>query len=90
MKTKALLVATLASAMAMPALVGAAEKKADTKEETVHCYGINKCKGVGDCAGKGHSCEGQNSCKGQGFLAMSKDLCLKIEGGRLTENDQKK
>jgi hypothetical protein len=25
-----------------------------------------------------------SSCKGQGYLEMDKDLCLKIDGGRLT------
>ena len=49
------------------------------------CYGINKCKGMGACGGKGHSCAGQNACKGQGYLELNQDTCLKIEGGRLTE-----
>ena len=53
--------------------------------EAVHCYGINKCQGTGDCGGKGHSCAGQNACKGQGYLDLSEDDCLRIEGGRLTE-----
>ena len=50
-----------------------------------HCYGINKCQGTGDCGGKGHTCAGQNACKGQGYLELSQDDCLRIEGGRLSE-----
>lgn len=88
MKSKTLLIASLASALAMPGLAFAGDKPAQYKGETVHCYGVNKCKGVGDCGGKGHSCQGKNSCKGQAFLDMDKDLCLKIEGGRLTENPE--
>ncbi len=89
MRSRTMLVAALASAIAVPALVLADQKPA-SKEGNVHCYGVNKCKGVGDCGGKGHSCAGKNGCKGQGYLEMSKDLCLKIEGGRLTENEEKK
>ena len=48
------------------------------------CYGINKCKGTGECGGKGHGCAGKNECAGQGFLKMSSEKCLKIQGGRLT------
>jgi uncharacterized membrane protein len=50
------------------------------------CYGINKCKGAGECGGKGSSCAGSNACKGQGWLKLNKETCLKIEGGRLTED----
>ncbi len=95
MKSGTALAAALASAIAIPAFVLAAEHSkpgnANAKEgEAIHCYGVNKCKGVGDCGGKGHSCSGKNTCKGQGFLEMSKDLCLKIEGGRLTPNEDSK
>lgn len=83
---RSLLVASLAGALAAPGALLAADAKADG--ETVRCYGVNKCKGVGDCGGKGHSCAGKNSCKGQGYLEMSEDLCLKIDGGRLTENPE--
>jgi len=86
MKSRILLITSLAGALAMPAVALAGEQAAADKGETVHCYGVNKCKGVGDCGGKGHSCAGKNSCKGQGYLEMSEDLCLKIDGGRLTEN----
>ncbi len=86
MRSKALLIASLASALAVPAIALAADAQAQAKDDPVHCYGVNKCKGVGDCGGKGHGCAGKNSCKGEGYLEMSKDLCLKIEGGRLTEN----
>jgi uncharacterized membrane protein len=90
MKSRALLIATLASSLAIPALVLAGNQKTEGGKEVVHCYGVNKCKGVGDCGGKGHSCAGQNACKGQGYLDMSQDLCLKIDGGRLTPNAEKK
>ena len=88
MKSNVFLIASLASALAIPGLALAGDKPAQDKGEIAHCYGVNHCKGVGDCGGKGHSCAGTNSCKGQGFLDMSKDLCLKIEGGRLTENPE--
>ena len=57
----------------------------ETATEKVHCYGINKCQGTGDCGGKGHGCAGKNGCKGQGYIELSKDTCMRIEGGRLTE-----
>ena len=88
MNANALLIASLASALAVPGVALVTHETAQDKSEAIHCYGVNKCKGVGDCGGKGHSCAGQNSCKGQGYLDMSKDLCLKIEGGRLTENTE--
>ncbi len=50
------------------------------------CYGINKCKGTGECGGKGHGCAGKNECAGQGYIKMSSEKCLKIQGGRLTED----
>ncbi|MBI3322460.1 MAG: hypothetical protein HYZ94_02125 [Candidatus Omnitrophica bacterium] len=53
-------------------------------DDEVPCYGINKCKGAGECGGKSHSCAGQNACAGQGFIKMSSEKCLKIQGGRLT------
>jgi uncharacterized membrane protein len=75
----------LASAVAGLMVAGgvAGTAAAEDKEE-VRCYGVNKCKGTGDCGGKGHSCAGENACKGQGYLKMSADTCLKIQGGRLT------
>ncbi len=51
--------------------------------EEVSCYGINKCKGAGACAGK-NGCAGKNSCKGHGFVKVSKEACLSIQGGSLT------
>ena len=57
------------------------------EEGTAHCYGINKCKGTGDCGGKGHSCAGKNGCEGTGYLSLSEDTCLKIKGGRLTQEE---
>ena len=49
------------------------------------CWGVNKCQGTGDCGGKGDSCAGQNACKGQGYIELSQEDCLRIEGGRLSE-----
>ena len=86
MKSRALLVASLAGILALPA-IGLAEAEG---KETVHCYGVNKCKATGDCGGKGHSCANQNSCKRQGYIDMEKDICLRLEGGRLTAAAEKK
>lgn len=88
MNSRRLIIAALAGALAVPGLALAGNGPVQEKEGEIHCYGVNKCKGVGDCGGKGHSCAGENACKGQGYLDMSKDLCLKIEGGRLTENPE--
>ena len=53
-KSRALLVASLAGILALPA-IGLAQSEG---KETAHCYGVNKCKATGDCGGKGHSCGG--------------------------------
>jgi uncharacterized membrane protein len=78
-----LLIASLASVLALPAVAGAH----DAGEGKVPCYGVNKCKGTGDCGGEGTSCAGSNSCKRKGFIDMDKDTCLKLEGGRLTAQE---
>lgn len=85
MKKQALLAASMAGLLAA---VGAATATPVVSAEEVHCYGINKCKGTGDCGGKGHACAGQNACKGTGFISLEKEDCLKVQGGRLTENAQ--
>ena len=36
----------------------------------------------------GHVCRGKNDCKGQAFIELEKETCLRIEGGRLTEEPQ--
>lgn len=89
--SRILLVASLASALALPVMAGKdkTKKTAKTSAEVVHCYGVNKCKGVGDCGGQGHSCKGENACKRQSFIDMDKDTCLKIDGGRLTQEEKK-
>lgn len=87
-KSRRILVASLASALALPALALSQEKGAKSGEK-VHCYGVNKCKGTGDCGGPGHSCANQNSCKRQGYIDMDKDTCLRIDGGRLTPAEAK-
>ena len=87
-KSKALLVASLASAMALPALAGDAPKADSGK---VKCYGVNKCKGSGDCGGEGGgSCKGTNACKHTSFIEMDKDTCLRLDGGRLTAKAEEK
>ncbi|HXV62730.1 MAG TPA: hypothetical protein VEK15_18670 [Vicinamibacteria bacterium] len=83
--SKSLLVASLAGILSVPLAMAARGGGGAAQEgEVGHCYGVNKCKGVGDCGGPGHSCAGQNACKRQGYLDMEKELCLKIDGGRLT------
>ena len=84
-KKRALVAASVAGLLAaagLASLNGSAH--AEEKTGNVPCYGINKCKGTGECGGKSHSCSGKNECKGQGYVALPKDTCLKIEGGRLT------
>ena len=89
-RQRALLAASMAGLVAAIGIsvVGRSASAADAPTDKVHCYGINKCKGAGDCGGKGHGCSGKNACKGQGYLDLSKETCLKIEGGRLTEDAQ--
>ena len=82
-KKRALLAASVAGLLAVTATV-TAPPTALAAGEKVHCYGVNACKGTGDCGGKGYSCAGKNACKGQGFLDVSKDLCMRIQGGSLT------
>jgi uncharacterized membrane protein len=78
-------VAGLLALNAMGTIAMAAEEGGGGK---VKCYGANKCKGTGGCAGAGHACAGKNACKGQSFVETdSKDACLKMDGGRLTEKN---
>ncbi len=82
---KVLLASAVAGLLAVGVLAATAQA-AEEKGDQVKCYGANKCKGQGGCAGAGHSCAGKNACKGQGFVKTdSKDACLKMEGGRLSE-----
>ena len=89
-RQRALLAASVAGLVAAFGIsaMGRNANAADMPTDKAHCYGINKCKGTGDCGGKGHACAGKNACKGQGFIDLSKDTCLKIEGGRLTADAQ--
>ena len=81
----------LASAAAGLLMVGAmAANPGAAQAEDVECWGVNKCKGTGECGGKGHSCHGKNECAGQGWLKLDKEKCLKIKGGRLTAEEEKK
>lgn len=81
-KKKMILAASIAGLMAVAAtpLFATNANAADG-----HCYGVNKCKGAGACGGKDNSCGGQNACAGQGWLDINADTCMKIEGGRLSE-----
>ena len=81
----------LASAAAGLLMVGSILATAhNAHAEDVECWGVNKCKGTGECGGKGHSCSGKNDCAGQGWLKLDKEKCLKIKGGRLTAEEEKK
>ncbi len=82
-KKRALLAASMAGLMLA---AGAGFSPAAHAEEDVKCYGVNKCKGAGACGGK-NGCAGQNACKGHGFVKVSKEACLAIEGGSLTPKE---
>ena len=87
-RSRRLFVASLAGALAIPALA-TSDQAGKASTEKAKCYGVNKCKGTGDCNGPGHSCKGHNSCKTQGYVEMDKDTCLRINGGRLTAEAEK-
>ena len=84
-KKQALLAASVAGLVAAAGVTSLGQHVQAADGEKVPCYGINKCNGTGDCGGKGHACAGKNECKGAGYIELGKDTCLKIEGGRLTE-----
>ena len=86
-KNRRILIASLTTALAVPAFAGAEEANKG-ESETVHCYGVNKCKETGDCGGPGHSCANQNACKRKGYVDMDKETCLRLDGGRLTPNEE--
>ena len=81
-KKKLLLAASIAGLMAVSATTATTNALAD---EAAPCYGVNACKGTGDCGGKGHGCAGKNACEGKGYIELSKEDCLRIKGGSLTE-----
>jgi uncharacterized membrane protein len=91
-RTKRALVAASVAGLLASAGAGAAAAEEQGHGSTaggkVPCYGINKCKGTGECGGKGSSCHGSNECGGKGWIALEKDTCLKIQGGRLTAEEQ--
>jgi len=96
MKTKNVLMASAVAGLLTAGAGGAlaADAHGGGGGEKVPCYGINKCKGTGACGGKhddgtGYSCAGNNACKGKGWLSLDKDTCLKIQGGRLTAEEEK-
>ena len=84
--TRALLAASVAGLLTAvgAGTASAADAKA-ADQKPAHCYGVNKCKGAGDCGTKANGCAGQNACKGQAYIEMPEKTCLRIEGGRLTE-----
>ena len=86
LKKRVLVAASVAGLLAVAGSARVAADETSAGGNDGACYGINKCKGAGECGGKGHSCAGMNACKGQGYLKLNKDTCLKIEGGRLTED----
>ena len=86
MKQRALLAASVAGLLAAVGMATSSHAADAQTDDKAPCYGINKCKGMGSCGGKGHSCAGNNECAGQGYLELQKDTCLKIQGGRLTED----
>lgn len=88
--SRRLLIASLAGVLALPTLALAQDTGTPESGEKVKCYGVNKCKETGDCGGPGHSCANQNTCKRQGYVDMDKDTCLRLDGGRLTPNEEKK
>jgi len=91
-RSRLLLIASLAGALTLPVIaLGAGDqaKNDKSRSEKVHCYGVNKCKATGDCGGKGHSCANQNACKRQGYVEMDEKTCLRLDGGRLTEKEEK-
>lgn len=87
--SRRLLIASLAGVLALPALALAQDAGSGKAAEKVKCYGVNKCKETGDCGGPGHSCANQNSCKRQGYIEMDQETCLRLDGGRLTQNEEK-
>jgi uncharacterized membrane protein len=87
-ESKRLLIMSLAGVLALPALASSQAPGAQPGEKA-KCYGVNKCKGTGDCGGPGHSCANQNACKRQGYVEMDKETCLRLDGGRLTVNEEK-
>lgn len=84
-KQRALLAASVAGLLAAVGSVWSGQHAQAVEGEKVHCYGLNKCKGTGDCGGKGHTCAGMNACQGEGFIDLSEGDCLRIQGGRLSE-----
>ena len=88
-KQRVLLAASVAGILAALQAVSFSQPVQAVEEGgKVPCYGINKCQGTGACGGKGHSCAGQNGCEGQGYLEFSKEDCLRIKDGRLTEEPE--
>ncbi|MFN8643397.1 MAG: hypothetical protein U0802_17690 [Candidatus Binatia bacterium] len=89
MKSNKVLLAAVAGLLSVGTLAATTAAPAHGADK-VKCYGANSCKGHGACAGA-QGCAGKNACKGQGFvLADSKEACLKMEGGRLTEKPEQK
>jgi hypothetical protein len=51
-KSSRRLLASLAGALALPAIIGRApDTPAGQEADKIKCYGVSKCKGTGDCGG---------------------------------------
>ena len=87
-KQNRLLAASVAGILAAVGSAALGQRVHALEEGQVHCYGINKCKGTGDCGGKGHSCSGQNGCGGEAWIGLDEEVCLRIQGGRITEEPE--
>ncbi len=88
-KRQTLVAASVAGLLALAAVPGMVQGHLEAAEEgKTKCYGVNKCKGTGDCGGKGHSCAGLNACQGQAWIYLQEKDCLRIQGGRLTPEEE--
>lgn len=74
----------LALAIAAAGMMGCAANQSGgsqaSAQESVHCYGVNKCAGHNDCKTADNACAGHGSCKGQGFVSMSAKACGDVGG----------
>ena len=85
-----ILAAALAGLVVAAAGTAHAKDKKKMKEpEMVKCMGVNKCAGHNKCGGAGNACAGKNACKGKGWLAMPKESCENLEGGKVMEAAEK-
>lgn len=79
-KTVGVALAVAAASMLGGCYSNSSKSELASADETVHCYGVNKCKGYNDCKTAGNACKGMASCKGQGFVNMSAHACSEVGG----------